>query len=204
MINTITVFACSYCVDQQLHAKASTGDHCSCHQHRIWLRGSVCIRLVACYVGSAQHVCTDHNAGKCVVSGRAYCYSHLRDSPQGLRLRDSPQGLRLRDSPEGRRDSDSGTHLRDSPQGLSQHMLFCAGFSSDLLHATSEFSQPSPIQAQCWPIILSGHDLVGVAATGSGKTLAFGLPALQHIQAQKKAGVAAGGLFTSFVCKLLS
>ncbi|KAA6424762.1 MAG: DEAD box RNA helicase [Trebouxia sp. A1-2] len=66
-----------------------------------------------------------------------------------------------------------------------------AGFSSDLLHATRDFAQPSPIQAQCWPIILSGHDLVGVAATGSGKTLAFGLPALQHIKAQKAAGVAA-------------
>ena len=69
-----------------------------------------------------------------------------------------------------------------------------AGFSSDLLHATKDFAQPSPIQAQCWPIILSGHDLVGVAATGSGKTLAFGLPALQHIKAQKAAGVAASKL----------
>ena len=66
-----------------------------------------------------------------------------------------------------------------------------AGFSADLLNATRDFAQPSPIQAQCWPIILSGHDLVGVAATGSGKTLAFGLPALQHIKAQKSAGAAA-------------
>lgn len=66
-----------------------------------------------------------------------------------------------------------------------------AGFSADLLTATRDFAQPSPIQAQCWPIILSGHDLVGVAATGSGKTLAFGLPALQHIKAQKSAGAAA-------------
>ena len=66
-----------------------------------------------------------------------------------------------------------------------------AGFSADLLNSTRDFAQPSPIQAQCWPIILSGHDLVGVAATGSGKTLAFGLPALQHIKAQKSAGAAA-------------
>jgi len=42
------------------------------------------------------------------------------------------------------------------------------------------------------PIALSGRDLVGIAATGSGKTLAFGLPALHHIQAQIKAGVASG------------
>ena len=81
-----------------------------------------------------------------------------------------------------------------------------AGFSSDLLHATKDFAQPSPIQAQCWPIILSGHDLVGVAATGSGKTLAFGLPALQHIKAQKAAGVAASKLILPllrFCCNLL-
>lgn len=70
-------------------------------------------------------------------------------------------------------------------------VLLPAGFSANLLHATAGFAQPSPIQAQCWPIILSGHDLVGVAATGSGKTLAFGLPALQHIKAQKSAGAAA-------------
>lgn len=33
------------------------------------------------------------------------------------------------------------------------------------------FSQPTPIQAQGWPIALSGRDLVGIAQTGSGKTL---------------------------------
>lgn len=78
-----------------------------------------------------------------------------------------------------------------------------AGFSADLLHATRDFAQPSPIQAQCWPIILSGHDLVGVAATGSGKTLAFGLPGLQHIKAQKAAGVAASTLpFFLFLASL--
>ena len=66
------------------------------------------------------------------------------------------------------------------------------GFSEDLLQSTRGFAQPSPIQAQCWPIILSGHDLVGIAATGSGKTLAFGLPGLTHILAQKAASHAPG------------
>ena len=59
------------------------------------------------------------------------------------------------------------------------------GLPANMLFATKDFVQPSPIQSQCWPIIMSGHDLVGVAATGSGKTLAFGLPALRHIAAQK-------------------
>ncbi|GAB4813419.1 hypothetical protein N2152v2_000465 [Parachlorella kessleri] len=67
-----------------------------------------------------------------------------------------------------------------------------SGLSQQELHATRAFTQPSPIQAQCLPLALSGRDLVGIAATGSGKTLAFGLPALAHIRAQRDAGVASG------------
>ena len=33
------------------------------------------------------------------------------------------------------------------------------------------YTRPTPIQAQAWPILLTGHDLVGIAQTGSGKTL---------------------------------
>ncbi|XP_012219238.1 uncharacterized protein [Linepithema humile] len=43
------------------------------------------------------------------------------------------------------------------------------------------YSQPTPIQAQGWPIALSGRDLVGIAQTGSGKTLGYILPAIVHI-----------------------
>lgn len=67
-----------------------------------------------------------------------------------------------------------------------------SGLSAQELHATRNFQQPSPIQAQCLPIALSGRDLVGIAATGSGKTLAFGLPAIRHIRAQREAGVVSG------------
>ena len=35
------------------------------------------------------------------------------------------------------------------------------------------FFKPSPIQAQAWPYLLSGKDLIGIAQTGTGKTLAF-------------------------------
>lgn len=37
------------------------------------------------------------------------------------------------------------------------------------------FSVPTAIQAQGWPIALSGRDMVGIAQTGSGKTLAVSL-----------------------------
>lgn len=43
------------------------------------------------------------------------------------------------------------------------------------------FKKPTPIQSMCWPTLLSGNDLVGVAQTGSGKTLGFIIPILVHI-----------------------
>ena len=46
------------------------------------------------------------------------------------------------------------------------------------------FSKPSPIQAQSWPYLLSGKDLIGIAQTGTGKTLAFLLPIFIHIDSQ--------------------
>ncbi|XP_063702858.1 probable ATP-dependent RNA helicase DDX43 [Culicoides brevitarsis] len=46
------------------------------------------------------------------------------------------------------------------------------------------FKHPSPIQAQGWPVLLKGEDLIGIAQTGTGKTLAFLLPALIHIERQ--------------------
>lgn len=48
------------------------------------------------------------------------------------------------------------------------------------------FSDPTPIQAQGWPVVLSGRDLVGIAQTGSGKTLAYMLPATVHINNQQR------------------
>jgi hypothetical protein len=48
------------------------------------------------------------------------------------------------------------------------------------------FTAPTPIQAQGWPMAMSGRDLVGVASTGSGKTLSFLLPAIVHINAQPR------------------
>lgn len=46
------------------------------------------------------------------------------------------------------------------------------------------YSEPTAIQAQGWPIALSGFDLVAIAQTGSGKTLGYLLPAIIHINNQ--------------------
>lgn len=48
------------------------------------------------------------------------------------------------------------------------------------------YEKPTPIQAQGWPIALSGANMVGIAKTGSGKTLAYILPAIIHINNQPR------------------
>lgn len=57
------------------------------------------------------------------------------------------------------------------------------------------FVEPTPIQAQGWPMALKGRDLVGIAETGSGKTLAYLLPALVHVSAQPRLGTCLDSLF---------
>ena len=43
------------------------------------------------------------------------------------------------------------------------------------------YENPTPIQAQTIPLILSGRDVLGQAQTGTGKTAAFALPILSNI-----------------------
>jgi len=56
------------------------------------------------------------------------------------------------------------------------------GFPDSIMKICSGFSKPTPIQAQCWPVLASGRDIIGIAETGSGKTLAFSIPALAHLK----------------------
>lgn len=48
------------------------------------------------------------------------------------------------------------------------------------------FSEPTPIQAQAWPVAMEGRDVVAIAKTGSGKTCGFLLPGLMHIKKTRK------------------
>ena len=57
------------------------------------------------------------------------------------------------------------------------------GLSKSIQQALAHkgYDTPTPIQAQSIPLLLEGHDLLGIAQTGTGKTAAFMLPSIQHL-----------------------
>lgn len=62
--------------------------------------------------------------------------------------------------------------------------------------------QPTPIQVQGLPVILSGRDMIGIAFTGSGKTLVFVLPLIMAaLQEEVSLPIIAGeGPFGLVIC----
>ncbi|MDB4459127.1 DEAD/DEAH box helicase [bacterium] len=69
-------------------------------------------------------------------------------------------------------------------------MPFCSlGLSEPLARAVSDFTEPTPVQAEAIPVVLEGGDVLATAKTGSGKTTAFVLPLLQRwVSAPRKKG----------------
>ncbi|WP_266203146.1 DEAD/DEAH box helicase [Pontibacter kalidii] len=53
-----------------------------------------------------------------------------------------------------------------------------------LLNAIEEagYEKPTPIQLKAIPVIMGGHDVMGIAQTGTGKTAAFLLPILMKVK----------------------
>lgn len=58
------------------------------------------------------------------------------------------------------------------------------GLSDNVLKGIDDmgFEEPSKIQSEVIPVLLSGYDVIGQAQTGTGKTLAFGAPILTKIK----------------------
>ena len=63
---------------------------------------------------------------------------------------------------------------------LNLHELLQAGLDD------VGFQEPTPIQEQCIPLLLQGHDVLGAAQTGTGKTGAFVIPVLELMLKEKK------------------
>jgi ATP-dependent RNA helicase RhlE len=63
------------------------------------------------------------------------------------------------------------------------------GLAEPLLKALAAegYAQPTPIQAQAIPVLMSGRDLIGIAQTGTGKTAAFALPILHKLFQTRRA-----------------
>lgn len=57
------------------------------------------------------------------------------------------------------------------------------GLGDRILTAIQEagYTEPTPIQMAAIPVVLAGHDLIGIAQTGTGKTAAFTLPLLTRL-----------------------
>jgi ATP-dependent RNA helicase DeaD len=62
------------------------------------------------------------------------------------------------------------------------------GLDGKLLEKLTElgYEEPTPIQREAIPVLLTGKDVLGQAATGTGKTAAFALPILQRIAGSGK------------------
>ena len=67
------------------------------------------------------------------------------------------------------------------------------GLDASILKAVADqgYTEPTPIQKASIPVIIEGHDVIGVAQTGTGKTAAFTLPLLTKL-VQTKSGAHQG------------
>ncbi|MBC7883599.1 MAG: DEAD/DEAH box helicase [Anaerolineae bacterium] len=69
------------------------------------------------------------------------------------------------------------------------------GLSDEILRAVNErgYTEPTPIQKQAIPVVLSGADLLAGAQTGTGKTAGFTLPILHLLSERGRSNTAMPG-----------
>ncbi len=79
----------------------------------------------------------------------------------------------------------SEAHVTETEETAAPGVTF-ADFklNRQLLNAIEEagFTAPTPVQEKTIPLIMAGHDVMGIAQTGTGKTAAFVLPILMKVK----------------------
>ena len=96
---------------------------------------------------------------------------------------DAPAAEADKAAEQDTRDADT-SEATDPTEGFEN-----LGLPSEVLKAITKvgFETPSPIQAHTIPVLMDGHDVVGLAQTGTGKTAAFALPILSRIDPSVRA-----------------
>jgi len=64
---------------------------------------------------------------------------------------------------------------------MTDFLQFGLGERIEKALTDANYTVPTPIQRQAIPILMKGHDLLGIAQTGTGKTAAFALPSLDYL-----------------------
>ncbi len=156
----------------------------------------------------SRHRSKDSRDPQAPHSPRSSRETHQESSHQGRgRGSDSSRGHRSRHdrSHEPRREGDSASRSHDHRSSSEpdapreprrkralkvaaevpkvESAFTQLGLSDRIAHAVQSkgYTEPTPIQAQAIPVVLSGKDVIGSAQTGTGKTAAFALPILQRL-----------------------
>jgi len=107
--------------------------------------------------------------------------SQAENSPSEASQADGPEA----GAPEGEPTTSKATESTPDVNGFAS-----LGLSKPLVAVVAElgYEEATPIQREAIPILLSGRDLLGLAATGTGKTAAFALPLIQRIDRRDSPG----------------
>ncbi|XP_022976906.1 DEAD-box ATP-dependent RNA helicase 28 isoform X1 [Cucurbita maxima] len=98
---------------------------------------------------------------------------------------DRQEDYRPEDDDDGASNAGEGKSFFAPSDGASFHAnsFMELNLSRPLIRACEAlgYAKPTPIQAACIPLALTGRDICGSAITGSGKTAAFSLPTLERL-----------------------